>query len=96
MAKMELTESFEKAISKVPIDIQEKAADKIDSLLEGKTGSIRLHRLTGFRPPLWKMDVMPNKSWQIVLEIIGDTYRLLDIATHKEMDRYSQKKRAKR
>lgn len=95
MAKLELSDNFNKAFSKVPIDIQLKVEEKIDKLLSGQTTGVRLHRLTGFRPPLWKMDIMSNKSWQIMLEIRGEVYRLIDIGTHKEMDRYDQKKRAR-
>lgn len=74
-------------------DIQ-KAVNKVLTKLQntdvgqGRT-SLRLHRLTDVRPPLFKLDVFSNHSWQIVFRVLDDGgYEIVHLLTHKEADRY--------
>ena len=83
--KFQNTESFERALNKAPIDIQDKVIECLEKIKQGQR--LRLHRLTDKRPPVWKFDVLPNKSWQVALRIDGNVYTLLDLGTHKYMDR---------
>lgn len=81
------TETFDETFSKVPDDIKKRAVVCLQKLKAGEINGLRFHRLTGFRPPVYKFDVLPNKSWQIACEKQGDTIKLLAIGTHKFMDR---------
>jgi len=48
----------------------------------------RFHSLGGFKnPKLYTIDVTPNKSHKISLEIDGDVAILRRVATHKVIDR---------
>ena len=47
----------------------------------------RLHSLTGHKnPKIFTVDVFPNKSYKISLEIDAGTANLRRVATHKEID----------
>lgn len=84
---IEITPTFDKAFSKVPEDIKKRVIVCLQKLKEGETSGVRLHRLRGLNPPVYKFDVLPNKSWQVACERKGDTIKLLTIGTHKFMDR---------
>lgn len=81
------TETFEKAYSKVPEDIKKSLKGCLEKLKAGEESGIRLHRLTNYRPPIYKFDILSNKSWQVACERQGNTLKLLTIGTHKFMDR---------
>lgn len=83
------TVKFERELRRCPPDVQEAARDALTRLQQNThSGALRLHRLHGYpRPSLYKVDVFPNKSWQISLEIEGSTAVLLRICRHVEMDR---------
>jgi len=40
-----------------------------------------------YRPTIFKIDVFPNRSWQITFELNGTTAILRKIAPHSELDR---------
>jgi hypothetical protein len=47
----------------------------------------RLHSLSGYKnPKIYTIDVFPNKSYKISLEIDGETTNLRRVATHKVID----------
>jgi mRNA-degrading endonuclease YafQ of YafQ-DinJ toxin-antitoxin module len=47
----------------------------------------RLHSLSGYKnPKIYTIDVFPNRSYKISLEIDGETVNLRRVATHKEID----------
>ncbi len=88
MAKIIKTQMFTKRYDKAPVDIQKA----VDEVLEGfaqnpEAKKYRLHVLKGIRPPLWKIDVFTNHSWQITMTKDGDSYTLLTLRTHKEADK---------
>lgn len=89
MAKILKTEQFNKRYNKTPVDIQKA----VDEALEGfsqnpEAGKYRLHTMKGLKPPIWKIDVLPNHSWQISMRREGDTYTLLSLNTHKGADKF--------
>lgn len=49
--------------------------------------SLRVHALNGYRPTLFKLDVLPNRSWQISFEIVGKHCTLRRLRPHKQMNR---------
>ncbi len=81
------TPTFDKAFSKAPEDIKKKVLLCLQKLKDGETSGLRFHRLKGIRPPVYKFDVLSNKSWQIACEMDGEEIKLLAIGTHKFMDR---------
>ena len=82
------TERFQKDAENVSLDIKKAASDAIKLLIKNpQANSLRLHRLSGYKPPLWKIDVFTNKSWQIVFELHGDIATLKRLVTHKEANR---------
>ncbi|AWB32685.1 hypothetical protein [Orrella marina] len=82
-------ESFQKDFKKAPANVQEAATKAIDDLLKNpQPNKLRLHSLSGcFNPKILKIDVMPNKSWQITFEMDGSTAILRRLGTHKTIDR---------
>ena len=90
--QFELDEKFDKKVSSANKEL--KAVNKVLTKLQntdvgqGRT-SLRLHRLTDVRPPLFKLDVFSNHSWQIVFRVRDDGgYEIVHLLTHKEADRY--------
>lgn len=82
-----ITETFDNSYSKVPEEIKSRFLVCLEKLKNGEEGSLRLHRLDGFKPPIFKFDVLPNKSWQVACHREGNKLILLTIGTHKYMDR---------
>ena len=70
-------------------DIQKAVGEAIKKLIENpNSNAVRLHPLSGYgKPTIWKMDVFPDHSWQITLEIINKVAVLRRVATHKDLDR---------
>lgn len=82
------TVQFSNDLKSVSPEVQDAAKDALKALLSNpRAGKLRLHRLSGYKPPLWKIDVFPTKSWQIAFEMRGTTAVLWRLATHKQMDR---------
>lgn len=93
MHKLSFLPQFLKRYDRSSPDIQ-RAVKKVLTKLQntdigqGRT-SLRLHRLTDVRPPLFKLDVFSNHSWQIVFRVRDDGgYEIVHLLTHKEADRY--------
>ncbi|MDD2743014.1 MAG: hypothetical protein PHV02_12115 [Rhodocyclaceae bacterium] len=88
ITSLNATPKFTKDIAGVSEEIKTSAANALKLLLTNpQANSLRLHRMSGYKPPLWKIDILPNKSWQIVLEIHGEVATLKRLLTHKEADR---------
>jgi mRNA-degrading endonuclease RelE of RelBE toxin-antitoxin system len=88
LSRVEPSEKFRKSLEKAPPDVQKAARNALEYLLKNPNAkSLRLHRLTDYTPPIWKIDVFPNKSWQIVFELRGETAFLVHLASHKNIDR---------
>lgn len=84
---VEPSEAFAKDLKRCQPDIAAATKDALKTLLENPhSGRLRFHPLKGHKPTLWKIDVLPNKSWQIVFELRGTTAYLLRLAPHKVMD----------
>lgn len=85
--KLVPSDQFKKDLAGSPSDIQLAASKALKKLIENSSAnSIRLHNLQGHKPTIWKIDVFPNKSWQISMRIENSHATLLRLATHKEMD----------
>jgi mRNA-degrading endonuclease YafQ of YafQ-DinJ toxin-antitoxin module len=89
LRQIELTERFKKDFKRLPREVAKLAQEIIrDHVMPWPTkGSLRHHTLSGYTPPIHKIDVMPNKAYQITFWVDGDTARLLRIATHGDIDR---------
>ena len=69
-------------------DIKERVGKALQKFKENpRAGSLRFHRLTDVKPPVWKIDVLPNRSWQVAMHITGDTCELIAVCSHKDMDK---------
>ena len=79
---------YEKQYAKLSPEIQTAVDAALDLLITNPTASsLRCHPLHGFRPTIWKIDVLPNKSWQITFELRSTTAVLRKVAPHSELDR---------
>lgn len=85
---LDYKETFQKDFKKAPSDIQIEARKALEELMRNpQPNKLRLHSLTGcFDPKILKIDVMPNKSWQITFEMQGTTAILRRLARHKSID----------
>lgn len=88
---VEFSPSFEEKFNLLPATIQDGTVEAIRKLTKGLHSSIRLHRYTGVRPPYCFFDALPNHSYQIACERKGDRFLLLDIDTHKKIEKKSRK-----
>lgn len=81
--------SFQKDFRKAPANVQEAVESALECLLQNPQPSkLRLHSLNGyFNPKIFKVDVFPNRSWQITFEIDGSTAILRRLARHHDVDR---------
>jgi mRNA-degrading endonuclease YafQ of YafQ-DinJ toxin-antitoxin module len=82
------TKRFDNDFDCAPPDVQQGARAALKLLQSHPTSSrLRLHNLKGYpKPTIWKIDVRPNKSWQITFELTGTTARLLRLGTHRQVD----------
>lgn len=83
------TDRFDTDVRSVPIDIARAAEAARKTLLRNsQSGGLRLHPLKGYpKPTIFKIDVTPNRAWQITFELDGTIAVLLRLATHKTLDR---------
>lgn len=82
------SDEFSSQIRKVPPDIRKMAWQVLKRIKENPSArSPRTHRLTNVRPPVHKVDLCSNHAWQMTMRIEGEKYTILDIGTHKQMDR---------
>lgn len=88
---VEFSPSFEEKFNLLPAPIQEGTVEAIKKLTKGLHSSIRLHRYSGVRPPYWVFDALPNHSYQIACERKGGRFLLLDIDTHKKIEKKGRK-----
>lgn len=89
LARIDLTERFKKDFKKLPPEVARRVQDIIrDDLMPWPSKkSLRHHSLSGHKPTVHSIDVLPNKSYKMTFEISGDAARLLRVATHREIDR---------
>lgn len=81
--------SFDKDFGKAPPNVRVAAADALKELMKNpQPAKLRLHSLHGcFSPRILKIDVFPNRSWQITFEMDGTTAILRRLATHRDINR---------
>jgi hypothetical protein len=89
VADLRRTDAFDRDAASAPQDVFDDATAALTKLLQNPhANALRLHSMSGFpKPTIFKMDVRPDKSWQITLELDGQTAVLLRLATHKQIDR---------
>lgn len=82
-------DTFQRDYKKAPPDVQKAVKPALEELKQNpQPAKLRLHSLTGcFDPKILKIDVMPNRSWQITFEMNGTTAVLRRLAPHKTIDR---------
>lgn len=83
------SERFKAELIALPPDIVRAAKEALQLLQKNPNArSLRLHTLTGMpKPTVWKIDVFPNRSWQITFELNGTVAELKRIGTHRQIDR---------
>lgn len=82
------SEDFTKEYQDLPPNIQSGVLEALKKFKENpRAKSLRLLRLSAIKPPVWKIDVFADRSWQISMRIQGSECALLLVATHKVMDR---------
>ena len=82
------SEDFTKEYQDLPQNIKSGVLEALKKIKENpRAKSLRLHRLSAIKPPVWKIDVFADRSWQISMRIQGSECALLPVATHKVMDR---------
>lgn len=81
--------TFQRDLKKSPTEVRRVIEQVLDDLLKyPQPKKLRFHSLNGFfDPKIFKIDVFPNKSWQITFEMDGRTALLRRLATHREIDR---------
>lgn len=81
--------SFQKDLLKAAPNIQEAVRVALQELMKNpQPAKLRLHSLQGcFSPRILKIDVFPNRSWQITFEMNGATAILRRLAPHRDIDR---------
>lgn len=84
----DFTERFRRELASAPPEVREALrAILIKATDNAQAGALRFHALHGYRPKVFKFDVMPNQAWQVSFELDGSTAVLMRLCTHKEMDR---------
>ena len=89
IAGVDPTDPFKRDLSDAAPDTRKAALAAIDKLvLHPSANSLRLHALKGQgKPTVYKIDVLPNRSWQISFHLEGEVAILRRLATHKDIDR---------
>lgn len=79
---------FDRDIKRLQPQVLTATKEAIDDLFKVPIPAMRrLHSLSGYRnPKIFTIDVFPNKSYKISLEIDGGVATLRRVATHKEID----------
>ncbi len=89
IASLDFKTTFSRDFRKAPLEVQKAAQLALEQMMKNpQPAKLRLHSLTGcFDPKIFKIDVMPNKSWQITFEMNGSIAILRRLAPHKTIDR---------
>jgi len=89
IARFDLSKRFLSDVRALPENVRSAANTALKLLKQNpRAKSLRLHTLKGTRKPtIWKIDVLPNHSWQIAFEMDGTTAVLRRIGTHRDIDR---------
>lgn len=84
--EFQFTPSFTKDYEKLKPEIKKAALDALKKFKQTpQAGSLRFHRLSSVKPPVWKIDIFTDRSWQIAVRVEGETCVLLAVATHKRL-----------
>ena len=76
---------FKKDYLALPFQIQERVDEKLRFLAhDPRHPSLRIHKVRGV-PSLWELSVTMN--YRMLFEIESDRYVLLDVGTHRLIDR---------
>ncbi len=82
------SEGFKARYRKLPPDIKALVGPALKLLMENPGAKkLRLHPLNGYDPKLWKIDLLPNHSWQLAFHLEGTKAVLCFVGTHKDADR---------
>lgn len=86
---LDYKETFQKDLKKAPPEILRELELVLEALMRNpQPAKLRLHSLTGcFDPRILKIDVTPNRAWQITFEMRETTAILRRLAPHKTIDR---------
>jgi mRNA-degrading endonuclease YafQ of YafQ-DinJ toxin-antitoxin module len=89
IAEIRRTAKFERDWKSCPVDVRRSAAEALRKLIGNPAANrLRMHPLNGLgKPTIFKIDVFPNRSWQISFHLSGEVAILRRLCTHKEMDR---------
>lgn len=80
--------SFINDFKRLPNDIRAEAERRISELVKGAIPrSWRLHPLSGFRPPVFSIDIGPNKAYKATFHLQDGVAVMLRAGTHKHIDR---------
>ena len=85
------TASFYRDYQALPGDIQ----DKVDACIRDMQSrdplpsTRRSHRVTprGHKPAIFTVDVTTNKAYKLSFNVLGNTFLLRRVGTHKQIDR---------
>ena len=82
------SDGFKARYRKLPQDIRALVGPALKLLKENPSAKkLRLHPLSGYDPKLWKIDLLPNRSWQLAFYLEGTKAVLCFVGTHKDADR---------
>ena len=86
--EFQFSPTFLKGFEKLKPEIKKAAVSALNKFKETpQAKSLRFHRLSSVKPPVWKIDIFTDHSWQIAMRVEGETCILLSVDTHKNMDR---------
>ena len=86
--KYDYSPTFTRQYKKLSPQIKKAVKEALETFKKTpQAKSLRFHRLSSVKPPVWKIDVYPDHSWQIAMRISGETCTILTVGTHKMMDR---------
>ncbi len=79
---------FDKDLKRLTPDLREAATKTLEILKEKPIPSeVHLHS-TDADPDIFVADVIPNKTYQLLLRKVEDGFLVLGVAEHKDMDKY--------
>lgn len=88
IASLDFTDRFRRELAGAPPEVRDAVRLALNKALDNtQAGALRFHALHGYRPKVFKFDLMANKAWQVSFELVGSKAVLLRVCTHKEMDR---------
>ncbi len=83
--------SFENDFKSLPDEVRASATQRIALLMSNpKAGALRLHKLDGYRPGIFTIDLESGKGqrYKAAFRLDGSVAYFLRADTHKKIDRY--------